>query len=744
MSTAEGSPVQDASFGYTGRDPSETLVLAALESVDDLEPRRYVVEHNVAKRELDVVSLEEAAERRGLASMRISPEIRVFHDGTRALGFHKNMSSALLYLDRAVTNRKPLTKRILTNAGLPVARSAEAESENQVAGAFEALGSPVVVKPVMGSGGRGVSLDLRAVNDAVEAAAPILEQGRNVLVEEMIAAIDLRVTVVAGKTVGATFRVPASVVGDGVSSIATLVAAKNDLRRSNDYVRHQLIEISPTMEQFLADRGLSLQSVPASRERVLLHYVANISAGGDSYEILDRLHPEVKAVAEAAADCFPSARHAGIDLLLERFDAPLAGQRVVICEVNLNNELPMHLYPLYGPSSPVDDAVLAAHWDEEATIPAATLDAQDAPAAVKVNLDELQALTEAPREIDMAPPPSREAAVEMAGDRPTDPDTSPEIDDARQREALDKLLSDDRHVETTAGGRLVHLRGARSEEIGERTGRTVLAGAVGSDPSVMHRYARFSGIPVMARHWLRSGDLEKATELAARRWRRWLLRIPDSDGRTTVVPVDSAADVHAAWHRVPDSGRFRMLEAPTGPACVLLMAGGHLQAAQFHVPLTVRGDGRSTLIDLVSAELARRRNNIILRQSTEDLNAEDLISTAGLEPDSVLDHDDRVEVVRSARLQDGAATIGLAELPWPQLELLAARFNAAIGNPGLATMAFVPRRRTASEATWALWRFHSEPGLAQFRYPLNGPGFDAYPEAARRIVTRPRRPLTPS
>src|SRR5699024_7901219 len=113
------------------------------------------------------------------------------------------------------------------------------------------------------------------------AAAPILEQGRNVLVEEMIAAIDLRVTVVAGKTVGATFRVPASVVGDGVSSIATLVAAKNDLRRSNDYVRHQLIEISPTMEQFLADRGLRLQSVPASRERVLLHYVANISAGGD-------------------------------------------------------------------------------------------------------------------------------------------------------------------------------------------------------------------------------------------------------------------------------------------------------------------------------------------------------------------------------------------------------------------------------------------------------------------------------
>src|SRR5699024_1299856 len=81
VSTAEGSPVQDASFGYTGRDPSETLVLAALESVDDLEPRRYVVEHNVAKRELDVVSLEEAAERRGLASMRISPEIRVFHDG---------------------------------------------------------------------------------------------------------------------------------------------------------------------------------------------------------------------------------------------------------------------------------------------------------------------------------------------------------------------------------------------------------------------------------------------------------------------------------------------------------------------------------------------------------------------------------------------------------------------------------------------------------------------------------------
>lgn len=716
------------------RPRTETLVLAALDAVDDLEPTHYVRQHDVAKRELDAVRLEQVAERRGLTTVRINSEIRVFHDSARALGFQKNMSSALLYLDRAVTNRKPLTNRILERAGLPVARGVEAAHEDEVAGAFGALGGPLVVKPVIGSGGRAVSVGLRTADEAVAAAAPILREDGTVLVEEMIASIDLRVAVVAGRTAGATLRVPANVVGDGYSTIAALVEAKNDLRRSSDYVRHQLIRISPAIERFLKDRGLTPRSVPTRGQRVFLHHIANISAGGDSHEILDRLHPDIKALAEAASACFPSAHHAGIDILLERFDAPISEQRVVVCEVNLNNELPMHLYPLYGPSSAVDVATFDAHWGAEATIPAAALDAQDAPVAVSVELAELRALSDAHHDAARDDTQPGTHGIEQT-------QTAEHLDDALLRTAVDALLGDGERSWTTAGGRLVHMPGMEGEHIGERTGRTVLAGVVGANAEVMHRYADVSGIPVMARHWLRAEDLEKATQLAARRWRRWQLRFHDPDGQLRLVPVGTPADVHDAWHQVPRSERFRMIEVPTGPACVLLMRGEQFLTAQLRAPLTVRGDGLSTLASLVDAELVRRQENIALTGVTPGLSGEALIAGAGLEAATVVARNERVEVGQSPRVQDGAATIGLAEMPWPGLEALADRFNAAVGNGGIATMAFVPRRRSATEATWALWEFQSEPALAQFRYPLSGPEYDAYPEVAHRIVTGPRRQI---
>lgn len=703
-------------------------MLAALEAVADLQPRRYVPQHNVAKRELDVVRIEQVAEQRALRSVRISPDFRVLTDESRALGYHKNMSSALLYLDRAVTNRKPLTKRILRHAGLPVARDAEASTETEVAAAFHDVGAPAVVKPITGSGGRGVSVDLQTVDEALAAAAPLLDRGGQVLVEEMIAAIDLRVTVVAGQVVGATLRVPANVVGDGSSTITELVAAKNDLRRTNDYVRHQEIEIGATTTQFLASRGLTPESVPAPGERVFLHYVANISAGGDSYEILDRLHPEVGALAVTATSLFPSSRHAGIDILLERFDSPLSGQRAVVCEVNLNNELPMHLYPLYGLPSPVDEAVMTAHWPDEATIPGSAVDPAHAPPSSRVDLPELH------EHIDKAP-----AAGSVVADAP---ELAPaQLDDEALRAEVDSLTG--LKSWTSAGGRLIHLPSANAEMIHERTGRTVLAGVVGSDVAVTHRLARTSGIPVLARHWLRASDEEKAAGLAAKRWRRWLLRVPGDDGQPVSLPIGSEEQLRAAWSQVPATGRFRMLEVPAGPACVLLIADGELLAAQLQAPMTVHGDGEADLRQLVATKLDEHRRNIVLREASRRLSVDSLLNAAGASPSSVPGAGVRVEVGRSPRLEHGAATIGLSELPWPGLEALAARLTDAVGSRGLATVAFVPRQQTDTRANWTLWRFHSEPLLAQFRYPLAGAPADPYPQVARRLLAGPRHVLAP-
>lgn len=714
----------------SGIGSSEELLTTVLETVADLRARRYPREHDVAKRELDVVRLEESAAAFGLDSISISPEIRVFHDRVSALLFYKNMSSSLLYLDRAVTNRKPLTKAILARAGLPVARGSEAATVDEVRESFEALGTAAVVKPVLGSGGRDVSTHLTTVEDAMAAAAPIVESGRKVLVEEMVTGIDLRVTVVDGRTVGATLRVPANVIGDGHSTITELVAAKNSQREANDYTRHQRIELGPDQERYLALQGNSTATVPADGRRVFLHYVANISAGGDSYEVLERLHPDLADLAVRAAALFPSSLHAGVDLLVERLDAPLAEQRAIICEVNLNNELPLHLYPLYGPSSPVDDLVIAAHWHHEARIPFSAWDKEEAPNRVPVDLTQLTDL------VTGAPPAVNERAVdppEEAGGRARqlDAELLQTALAAASPPGLTAALGDD--------PRFAQVQAGDSTLVAERSGRSLIAGTVGADSALIHRVARTIGIPVMARHWFRAAQKQKALERVDRRWRTWLLRVPGEGSTMQNLRIASAADLDAAWHQVPTSGRYRLLETPTDTACVLLMAGEALLATQLRAPLGVTGDGRSTVAALLNTELTARRDHPLLRSYTTNLTAESFLG--GIDATTVLPAGQHLRLGTSPRLVDGAATVGLPTLPWPDLERYAARFMAALGNPGMATFAFVPRQRSETGAAWTLWRFVSDPSLATFRVPLAGVADDPYPILAERVLSGPARPV---
>ena len=720
--------------GESARSRSEGLLRAALDAVGDLTERRYQREHEVDKRVLDVLRLEQSAERIGLTSLELTAEIRLFSDSAKALLFYKNMSSSLLFLDRAVTNRKPLTKAILSRAGLPVARGSEAASADEVRDAVTALAGEVVVKPVTGSGGRDVSTHLSTAEDAVAAAAPILDSGRNVLVEEMVTGIDLRVTVVDGRTVGATLRIPANVVGDGTATIAELVAAKNTVRETSDYTRHQPIELGPDKERYLAAQSLTPDSVPAQGQRVFLHYVANISAGGDSYEVLERLHPQIADLAERAAAQFPSSLHAGVDLLLERIDAPVTEQRVVICEVNLNNELPLHLYPLYGPSSPVDDLVIAAHWHKEARIPHSTWRKGEAPERVTVDLNQLTELVAKARPLaETAPAPTDAGPEKEAGG------AGRRLDREQLQRALTAAAPASSSALVTDDPRFVRHRTEDGETIAERSGRTLIAGAIGADPSVMHRIARTVGIPVMARHWLRASQREKAAELVARRWRSWQLRLPQPGAPMRTVTVDSVAALDAAWEQVPTSARFRLVETPTETACVLLMSGPRLLAAQLLVPLTVTGDGTSKVGTLLAAALTARRDHPLLQPYLSELTAADVLGSA--DGEEVLPAGQQLQLGRSPRLVDGAAPVGLDTLPWPDLEAHAARFMTAIGNPGVATLSFVPRRRSATEAVWALWRFHSDPALAPFRFPFAGSAADPYLPVAERILTGPSRPL---
>ena len=128
-----------------------------------------------------------------------------------------------------VASDKNLTNRLLDSAGLPVPRADVVTTEDGAVATARRLGFPCVLKPLDGNHGRGVHLDLQSDDDVRAAFAGALRESRSgeVVVETYINGSDYRCLVIGGKVAAIAERVPASVVGDGTSTVRELVDRTN-------------------------------------------------------------------------------------------------------------------------------------------------------------------------------------------------------------------------------------------------------------------------------------------------------------------------------------------------------------------------------------------------------------------------------------------------------------------------------------------------------------------------------------
>jgi cyanophycin synthetase len=179
------------------------------------------------------------------------------------------------HLDSDFTTRKDDCKSFLHALGFPVPLGDIVITLNEALRAADRIGYPVAVKPVVGHKGIGVTAEVNndkelelAFDRAVMAHGE--DQRIRVIVEKHISGNDFRLLCVDGKFVAATERRPASVVGDGQSTIAQLIDQENAKPERLDTPTSALGKIieDEAMDRYLEEQGLSLDSVPDSNEAV--------------------------------------------------------------------------------------------------------------------------------------------------------------------------------------------------------------------------------------------------------------------------------------------------------------------------------------------------------------------------------------------------------------------------------------------------------------------------------------------
>jgi len=365
--SVKGRPgVYNVMYGYDEATSGLVAGRLAIELVNDLLPEhvrgvagldRVTTESVMRLPRLGPTtrSIDDAAAARRIPRERLDDLnlIRLGY-GSRQKSFRASITSETSHLAVEIAGNKSQTKARLRAAGLPVPRGALATSADQAWEAARVIAGPVVLKPLSGNHGRGVSLDVRgeqAVFAAFDAAAA---HGPRVIVEEQYSGADYRILVIGERVVAVAERVTASVIGDGSLTVRELVTRLNaDPRRGIGHEKVMTrVRVDARLVSKLAAQGYELESIPAAGATVEVGVTANLSAGGEAIDRTDDIHPENRALAVRAARAI-GLDVAGLDVVAPDISKPLRSTGGGIVEVNAAPGFRMHLEPSEGRSRDV-------------------------------------------------------------------------------------------------------------------------------------------------------------------------------------------------------------------------------------------------------------------------------------------------------------------------------------------------------------------------------------------------------
>lgn len=306
-------------------------------------------------------SLVREARRRGIPVARLDEHSLIqLGQGARQKLIRASITGRTSQIAVQTAGDKALTKTMLSAVGVPTPRGAVVRTADQAVVEAARIKGPVVLKPLDGNHGRGVSVGLETADQVRWGFDQATKHGRRVVVEEQYHGRDFRILVIGGQVVAVAERVPAQVVGDGQSTVQELIDRVNaDPRRG---VGHEQVMTRIVVDDHVRERleraGLSLDSRPLPGRAVQLRATANLSTGGTAIDRTDEIHPDNASIARRAA-LTVGLDVAGIDFVAPDITRSVRETGGGIVEVNAAPGFRMHLEPSEGQPRDVARAVIA-------------------------------------------------------------------------------------------------------------------------------------------------------------------------------------------------------------------------------------------------------------------------------------------------------------------------------------------------------------------------------------------------
>ncbi len=291
-------------------------------------------------------SIVEEAESRGIPWIRLNKySLCQLGYGANQKRIQATVTSETSSIGVELACDKEDTKYILEQAEVLVPKGDIITRESSLEEACRYVGFPLVVKPIDGNHGRGITVNIKNYDDALVAFRAAKTVSHKIIIEKYITGEDYRLLVINNVLVAATKRTPAHVIGDGQSTIKELVEEENkDPRRGYG---HENVLINDLTRTVLAAKGYTEDSIPPKGEMVILKDTANLSTGGTAEDVTDIVHPSNVSMAERISKII-DLDICGIDVMTTDISQPLEDTAGAVLEVNAGPGFRMHLAPTSG------------------------------------------------------------------------------------------------------------------------------------------------------------------------------------------------------------------------------------------------------------------------------------------------------------------------------------------------------------------------------------------------------------
>ncbi|MGF1451766.1 MAG: N-acetylglutaminylglutamine synthetase [Opitutales bacterium] len=255
--------------------------------------------------------------------------------GARSVTCWESLTEMTSAIALTRTDDKQLTRQILFDAGLSVPdQKLSGEWHEDLA--FLNRHKSVVVKPLHGEQGKGISVDVRTAESLQVAIDKARVHDDNILLEQFVEGMDLRVIVINGEAVAAAVREPPVIMGDGNNTIRKLVE-RLSRRRSGATHGESSIPVDDETQRCVELAGYGLEDILPAGTSLTVRKTANLHTGGTITDVTQQLHPTLANAAVRAAQAL-DIPVTGLDLIVPRVD----GEEYAIIEANERPGLANH------------------------------------------------------------------------------------------------------------------------------------------------------------------------------------------------------------------------------------------------------------------------------------------------------------------------------------------------------------------------------------------------------------------